>query len=190
MTETNEGVAVTTENTDNEQATNETQQESNVVKLSKEDYDLLQSTLGSLKREVKDLKKPKPTETEAKSDDSALLDRVERLAIQSAGVTHPEDVELARSTAKKWNMNIEDVLVDVDFKTKLERQQTDRANKEATSNVQGGSGTNNTKNTAEFYIKRGTPPTRAEVPDGETRRKIARAFLQASETGGKKFYNE
>jgi len=33
---------------------------------------------------------------------------VERIALRQAGVTHAEDIELARNTAKKWKMDIDD----------------------------------------------------------------------------------
>jgi hypothetical protein len=165
----------------------------NIISLSKEEYDKLQKDLGSAKRELKDLKKekdsPKETPQETKPDD-ALLQRIERLAFKQEGVTHEEDKELARNTAKKWGMDIDEVLADEDFKTKLEKQQTSRANVEATSNVKGGSGQAQAKNTTEYWQKKGAPPTPADVPDGTTRRKIVRDMLKASKGSGKmKFYN-
>jgi hypothetical protein len=88
-------------------------------------------------------------------------------------------------------MDLEDVLGDEDFKVKLEKLQTSRTNIEATSNVRGNSGVSQAKNSPEYWIKKGTPPTSDDVPDKATRRKIARAFMENAEKGdGKKFYND
>src|SRR3990167_1405163 len=88
------------------------------IAIPKSDYEKLNQTLGSLKREIKDLKKPKEetkeTPEKTKPDD-ALLQRMEKLALKTANVTHEDDVELARKTAKKWGMEIEEVLEDDDF---------------------------------------------------------------------------
>src|SRR3990167_9262448 len=89
------------------------------LSIPKKDYENLNQTLGSLKRELKDLKKAKEetkeTPTENQKSDDALLQRMERLALKTANVTHEDDVELARKTAKKWGMEIEEVLEDDDF---------------------------------------------------------------------------
>lgn len=170
--------------------------EADTISISKSEYEKMNQNLGSLKRELKDLKKAKeepretPTTNQTKPDD-ALLQRVEKLALKTAGIDHADDIELARTTAKKWGMDLEDVLTDEDFKAKLERQQTTRSNVQATSGVKG-SGSNNSqaKNSAEYWIAKGVPPTAADVPDASARRKIARTFLQASKNGGKKFYND
>jgi hypothetical protein len=79
---------------------------------------------------------------------------------------------------------------DYDFKAKLERQQTARNNIVATSNIRGGQGQSQAKNTPEYWIAKGVPPTSADIPDRKTRAKIARAMMANTSTGGKKFYNE
>lgn len=167
----------------------EAPEEPETVSIPKADYEALNQTLGSLKREVKDLKKAKePQETPDKGNSDVLLEKVERLALRSAGITHPEDVELAKKTAKKWNMDIDEVLSDDDFKVKLERQQTERANVEATSGVKGDGNGSSAKNTEAYWIAKGTPPTPDQVPDRKTRAKIVRAMMGTS--AGKKFYND
>lgn len=127
--------------------------------------------------------------TESKPDDSALLQKLEKMALRTAGITHEEDVDLARKTAKKWGMDIDDVLSDEDFKVKLERQQTARANADATSNVKGNGNSSNAKGDAAYWIAKGVPPTAADVPDRKTRATIARALMNNAKDGGK-FYNE
>lgn len=184
------------ENTENENSTNNeaegNENEADTVKIAKAEYDKLNQTLGSLKRELKDLKKPKEPEETAKTNqpDNSLLEKVERIAMRTAGITHPDDVELAKKTAKKWGMDIDEVLSDEDFKVKLERQQEGRANVEATSNVRGsGAGSSQAKNTPEYWLAKGTPPTAADISDNSIRRKINVAFFKANKKQSVKFYN-
>lgn len=184
--ENNQNVDVDTTNNESE-----TSVESDTIAVPKSDYEKLNQTLGSLKRELKDLKKSKEDvkETSQKPDDNRLLERIEKFALQSADISHSDDIELARMTAKKWGVDLEDVLKDEDFKVKLERQQTSRGNLVATSNIKGGAGTSQAKNTPEYWIAKGVPPTVADVPDRKTRVTIARAMMANSGTG-KKFYND
>jgi hypothetical protein len=161
------------------------------VSIPKSDYDKLNQTLGSLKRELKDLRKPKEdTSTPQTKPDDALLQKLERLSLRTAGITHQDDVDLAKATAKKWGMDIDEVLVDEDFKVKLERLQTSRANTTATAGVRGGQGTSQAKNTPEYWMAKGATPTKADVSDRKTRATIIRAMMKNSATSGKTFYND
>lgn len=171
--------------------------EAEMVNIPKKDYDVLNQTIGSMKREIKDLKKSSETSvkkldetSQTKPEENVLLQKLERMALRQAGLTHNDDIELAKTTAKKWNMDVEDVLVDEDFKVKLERQQTTRSNAEATSGIRGKAGTTQAKNTPEYWVAKGTPPTAADVPDRKTRAKIARAMVKGATSGGKTFYND
>ncbi len=158
------------------------------ITLSKADYDKLNQTLGSLKRELKDFKKPKeePKETPQTKPDLGLL---QKSYLRAAGISDSEEVELALSTAKKWGVEVDALVDDEDFKAKLDKLRTNKANLAATSNIKGGKGTQESKNTPEFYIARGTPPSATEVPDRKTRAKIARAMIENTKSG-KKFYND
>lgn len=184
--ETNPEVA-----TDTNSNTAEAVETQETVSLSKSEYEKLNQTLGSLKRELKDYKKAKEEtkETSTKPDDNKLLERVEKMTLRSANISHPDDVELAKSVAKKWNMDLEDVLVDEDFKVKLEKQQTSRDNLAATSKIKGGAGTSQAKFTPEYWIAKGTPPSANDVPDRKARAKIARAMISNAKSS-KTFYND
>ena len=165
------------------------------LSIPKKEYDTLNQTLGSLKKELKDLKKSneasKETPTkETKTEESALLQKIERMSLRQAGITHADDVELAQKTAKKWGVDIDEVLTDEDFTAKLERQRTSRDNALATSNVRGGAGTQSAKSTPEYWLAKGTPPSREDVPDRKVRAKIAQAFMKNARTSGKTFYND
>jgi hypothetical protein len=167
----------------------ETSTEIETVSVPKKDYDTLNQTLGSLKRELKDLKKAgKEThETpQTKPEDSSLL---QKAYLRAAGITSEEEVDLALSTAKKWSMDIDKLVDDEDFTVKLEKLRTAKANAVATSNVRGGNGPSQAKNTPEYWIAKGTPPSPTDVPDRKIRMKIVRAMMDNTKNG-KKFYND
>lgn len=159
------------------------------ISLSKTEYEKLNQTLGSLKRELKDLRKPKEdadTPKKTNTDDSALA---QKGFLRSAGIAQPDEVELALSTSKKWDMPIDQLVDDVDFIAKLEKHRTTRANADATSNIRGDKGGTSVKSTPEYWIAKGTPPTAADIPDRKARTEIARAMM-AHASVGKKFYND
>lgn len=187
-----------TEKTEGEIDTTNNQEEgggeSDNISISKVEHDKLQQTLGSLKRELKDLKKvkeeTKETSEKTKPDENRLLEKIERMSLRQAGLDHADDIELARSTAKKWNMDIDDVLVDADFKAKLERQQTTRANTVATSGIKGSGGKSEAKNDPAYWVAKGTPPSPTEVTDRKVRAKIIKAFIAKNKgVGENPYYN-
>lgn len=168
-------------------------QQAETVSVAKAEYDKLNQTLGSLKRELKDLKKAqgeaKDTPEKTKAGESDMAAKLEKVVLRSAGITHPDDVALAQKTAKKWGVDIDEVIGDEDFKAKLERQQGARANVEATSGVKGGSGSGQAKSDPAYWLAKGVPPTAADVPDRKARAKIVRSFMDSSRSG-KKFHND
>ena len=134
------------------------------------------------KKEVEPVeKKPEP-----KPDEFGLS---HKSYLRAAGITAEDEVELARDTAKKWGMEIDKLVDDEDFKIKLDKLRTSKANATAVSNVKGGGGQPQAKNTPEYWIAKGTPPSATDVPDRKTRAKIARALMDNAKNG-KKFYNE
>lgn len=160
------------------------------IAIPKSEYEKMNQTLGSLKRELKDLKKPKEEsskETESKPNESNGL--LEKAFLRSAQITHPEDVELALATAKKWGVTVDALVDDPDFQLKLEKSRTTRSNVTATSNIRGGSSQSNAKNTPAYWQALGKPPTAADVPDRKVRANIARDMMKSGKNG-KKFYND
>jgi chromosome segregation ATPase len=155
----------------------------------------LSETIGSLKRENKDYKKEleelrSTKDTNKPKQDDLLVQKLEKMSLRQAGITHADDIELAKATAKKWGMDIDDVLADEDFKVKLERQQTTRSNAQATSDIKGGGGQSQTKLSAAYWEKTGKPPSREDVPDRKARVKIHREMMKNAATSGKVFYND
>jgi hypothetical protein len=164
--------------------------EAETISLSKSDYEKMNQTLGALKRELKDLRKPKdePRETPTKNqaDQPELL---QKTFLRAAQITAEDEVELALQTAKKWDMAIDKVVDDEDFKLKLERHRAAKANVEATSNIRGDKSTSSAKDSPAYWVAKGIPPTREQVPDGKARAKIARAMMESVKSG-KKFYSD
>ena len=172
--------------------TNGGEGETNVdtVSIPKSDYEKLNQTLGSLKRELKDLKKPKEETKETPQTKPEGNGLIQKTFLRAAGITDAEEVELALSTAKKWGVEIDQIVDDEDFKAKLEKHRTNKANAEATSNVRGSASATSTKNTPEYWIAKRTPPTPTDVADRKTRASIIKKMMENAETGGKKYYNE
>jgi ribonuclease BN (tRNA processing enzyme) len=135
-----------------------------------------------------DSKKSEKTEQKAsKSDDNGLL---QKAFLRTAGITDADEVEEALRTAKKWGVEVDQLVDDEDWKNKLDKIRTTKANTIATSNVKGGPNSSSAKNDSSYWISKGVPPTAADITDGATRRKIIREFVSASKNGGKKFYND
>ena len=156
------------------------------AELSKRD-----ETIGSLKREVKDLKKPKDEpKTEktpkAEPEDNDLL---QKTYLRAADITAEDEVELALKLSEKTGLSLDKLVDDDYFKHELVKLRDAKATADATSNVKGDAGKAGAKDTPEYWIAKGAPPSREEVPDRKTRAKIAKAFLAHGKTG-KTFYNE
>lgn len=143
----------------------------------------LKTKLSKSKETPKTEEKP---ETEKKPEGNTLL---EKAFLRSAGITDKEEVELAQQTAKKWGMEIDDLVDDDDFNEKLEKFRTKKANLLATSGVKGDKTGSSAKETPEYWVAKGTPPTAKDIPDRKARVKIHRAMM-ASENKTGKFYND
>ena len=138
------------------------------------------------KEEPKTEKKPE-TKTEEKPDNDLL----QKTFLRAAGIKDEDEVELALKTAEKWNVTVDQLVDDEDFKLKLEKLRDTKAAADATSNVKGSGGkSTDAKNTPEHWIAKSTPPTKEDIPDSTVRRKISRAFYEANKPSGKiEFYN-
>lgn len=174
--------------TTNHEAEGGSENENDFIKVPKAEYEKTNQTLGSLKRELKDLKKPKETqETVQTKPENGLL---EKAYLRTAQITDPEEVELALNTSKKWGLTIDQLVEDDDFKIKLEKVRTQKSNERATSGVKGGSGGTQLKADPAYWKAKGQPPTPADIPDRKTRAKIIREMISTEKSGGKKFWND
>jgi hypothetical protein len=122
---------------------------------------------------------PKPEENEL----------LQKTFLRAAQITADDEVNLAFDISKKWNMPIDKLVDDADFKVKLEKLRIDKANVLAASGKGGGGGTGNAKADPQTYISRGEPPTPDEVPDRKERIKIYDAMSGKGQSKVK-FYNQ
>lgn len=183
----NEAVTTTTE-TGGQEGTAQPE----TIALSKTEYEELvgmKAAYGSLKREMKDIKKSLETKPEAPAPSETNYGLVEKTFLRSAGIVAEDEVALAKDSAAKWGMSIDTIVDDPDFQMKLERHRTNKANVEATSGVRGDKSGGSAKDSTAYWIAKGNPPSRTDVPDDATRRKIVRDMMgQAKSTP--KFYNQ
>lgn len=189
MAETNEGVTATPEVAVEKEAVAE-------ATVSQAEYDKLNETIGSLKRDLKDAKKsnvPAKTETPEKTNtgDSELLGEVESLSMQVAGLTTTDEVKLATDLKEETGMPMKKLLASKYFKSELQDVRDKAANAEATTGVKGDkSGSSNIKQSADYWISKGESPTREQVPDRKVRAEIRKAFVDKEKgVGGGNFYN-
>lgn len=170
------------------------------IRLAKAEYEELvgyKSTVGSLKREIKELKRANldgkgQGRTETLKNQMEDFGLTEKAFLRSAGISDAEEVQLAKETSRKWGMDLDRLVDDDDFKLKLEKHRVTKSNAKAT-NVDGGSGTGQStaKNSTDYWSERNILPTAKDVPDRKTRAKIALEMAQLSKGGGRgKFYNE
>jgi len=147
----------------------------------------------ALKDKITDLEKNSqklPEKIEKKSDEFGLLEKTYLASMVK--VIDEEEVKLAEkgwNEYKKFGGTFESYVQHPIFTGQLEAHRTAKANADATSNIRGGAGGTETKNTPGYWLAKGTPPTAEQVPDKKTRVKIYRAMMTQKESGGK-FYNE
>ena len=159
------------------------------IKLSKKDYEELighKATVGSLKRELKDLKKSKEEEvTSPKAEEFGLL---QKTFLVSSGIKDADEIELAKEIQKKTGVEWDKLVEDDYFQSRLTTLRNTKENALAT-NVKGGSGGGVAKS-ADFFIAKGVPPTAKDIPDRKARVAIIEQMMSAEKNGGGKFYNE
>lgn len=173
--------------------------EGETVSIAKSDYDKLNQTLGSLKRELKDLKKPKeePKETPEKNpSDGKLLERLDKMALQVAGIKESDEVELFNKWKTETGREADSIVANDIFKKELENIRTAKANQVATSEIQGGGDKSGAKDNPDYWIGKATKGKdgKLEFPE-ETPKHLYSKILdklgsKEGSNGNLKFYNE
>jgi len=173
--------------------------ESGAIQLSREEYDKLKAnevTLGSLKRELKDLRKSTSEPKEAKGDETpknqteefGLLQKTYLLA---AGVKEEDEIELARDVQKKIGIEWDKLVDDDYFKLKLQGLRDTKANAEATDIGKAGRGVpSDVKNTVGYWAQKGELPSEKDISDRAKRAEMIRKLGENQRNQGGMFYNE
>jgi hypothetical protein len=118
-----------------------------VVTLSKEEYDKLNQTLGSLKKELKTFKKEAETPQDSNEPDYARL-----AYLASQKVDHPDDQKLVMEEAGRLKMPLTDVLNMEHIKARLTANQNQRTAENGSptgSGRKGGAG----KGDVDYYLQ-------------------------------------
>lgn len=140
------------------------------------------ATIGSLKRENKDLKKPKETvETPQKTDQQSDEPDYARLAfLNSQQVNHPDDQKVVLEEATRLKLPLTDVLQMEHIKAKLANSRDTRASQEGMPDGKGRTG-GPKKGDVEYYLA--NPD---QVPDDlELHNKVIEARMNKIENDGK-----
>lgn len=145
----------------NQESGNETEtvaEEADTITIPKTDYEKLNQAIGSLKREVKDAKKPKvdaEQKFETKSDDK-LGSRLDALALKMAGITEADEKVLFDKWKGETGREADAIVENSIFKKELEDIRTARKTQEATSNIKGEQGGASIKDDPDYWISRST----------------------------------
>ena len=100
-------------------------------------------------------KKPKSEKEPVKSDEE-LLQRLDKLALKSVGISEKEEIELVEKWKTDTGRTVDDITENSIFKKELEELRTAKANQTATSNLKGEPGDSGAKNTADYWIAKAT----------------------------------
>lgn len=196
MEKENDTVVETTDDSKTEEVVEEVKTEEE----KKEEAPDFEAENSRLKRELKQARKKledKPKEekeapkTSKKSDEEFGL--LEITYLNGQDIKSEEEIEFVKKELEEAglsNDNLPKLFANKYFRAQLEEFNTDKANTKATSGVKGGEGSSNAKNKVEFYIARGAPASKEDIPDSKVRRKINVAFANSQKGGGKTFYND
>ena len=139
----------------------------------------------------------KPKETPKKSDDK-LLERLDKMSLQVAGIKEADEVELFDKWKEQTGREADDIVGNDIFKKELEDIRTAKANLKATSNIRGEEGKEGgARDNPDYWIAKATKGKdgKLEFPE-ETPKELFSKILDKmakNEPGSSenlKFYNE
>src|SRR3990167_8052504 len=153
----------------------------------------------TLKQQIKDLEqyKPKPQDKiDSKKSDEKLLERLDKLALKTAGIKEADEVELYNKWKDQTGREADEITENKIFQSELTDLRTARANQAATSNIQGEQGESGVKNTPDYWLAKATKGDDGKIrlPDENPKEPYSKILdkLAEKETGSSevlKFYN-
>ncbi len=173
-----------------ETTTEETTPEVETISIPKADYDKLNQTLGSLKRENKDLKKPKETSVETTSTKETKtegLGYAEKAFLVANGVKGADEIALVEKAMKSTGDSLESVLENDFFQGKLKSLRDGKAAIAATPSGTRRSAQQPATDTVEYWSEKyatGTPIT--DIPDA-MQIKVINAKIAKEKSSGSNF---
>ena len=103
--------------------------------------------------------KDKPEKPKETKSDPMLLERLDKMALQVAGITETDEVELFNKWKEQTSREADDIVGNSIFTKELEELRTAKANLTATSNIEGERGESGAKNTPEYWKAKATKGT-------------------------------
>ena len=142
----------------------------------------------ALKKELEEAKKAKESKDKPQEKESAELDWGQKAFLKASGLTTAEEMKLAHTFGKRNELDLDAVLEDDDFKAKLERHRTTKANELAAEGKsgRGGAGAGGQRS-VEYWLAKG------EHPPKELGKELAEKYVEARRSKGKStamFYND
>lgn len=155
------------------------------ISIPKADYETLNQTLGSLKRELKDLKKSKEeVKVEIKPQETVTNDLGEKAYLAVNGIKTPDEIAFVQKLKKETGKDVESLLGSTYFQSELREFKEKAASDKATPTGSKRS-SNSSIDSVEYWIAKDELPPASEV---ELRRKVVNAKMGKEKPTGV-FYN-
>ena len=155
------------------------------VSIPKAEYDKTLSTLGSLKREIKDLKRPKEDSKGESTTNSTSNDLGEKAYLAVNGIKTADEVAFFKKMKQETGKDAESLLDSTYFQSEFKNFKELKASSDAVPT--GSKRSNNSQvDSVEYWIAKG------ELPKGEENRKLREDIVNArmkKENSGGMFYN-
>lgn len=151
--------------------------------------------LGEFETKVKELiPEPKPQD---KKPDEKLLERLDKMALQVAGIKEADEVELFNKWKDQTGREADDIVGNDIFKKELDNIRVARVNLQATSDIKGEQGKSGAQNNPDYWIGKATKGADGKLmfPEEMPKEMYSKVLdkLSAGESGSSenlKFYNE
>jgi hypothetical protein len=160
-------------------------EDANFVKVPKEEYDKTISTLGSLKRELKDLKKPVEKSKESETTNSNSNDLGEKAYLAVNGIKSADEVAFFKKMKQETGKDAEALLDSTYFQSEFKSFKELKVSSDA---MPGSSKRSNNSqvDSVDYWLAKGELPPVSEV---QLRRDVVNARMK-KETSKGVFYNQ
>jgi hypothetical protein len=178
-TETTEGEVIDTTNDTGEGSY---ESEIETISIPKSEWEKTNQTLGSLKREIKDLKKPKDESRETPKSNQQTTGQLDETALDYLdlkGVSDPDEISIIEKVIAKTGQTVREALKDDYVQSKLDSIRQEKAVKNATpsSTKRGGNQQGDIASALAKFEQTG------ELPDDFTlRTAVVNAKVESSNT--------